>query len=135
LRRAAGRKLHPFTVRFIDMLVQKKRLTLLLRAATLFRERMDEERGIVRAKVPVLRGLVIEAPDRELVEHLARCAIVRSRPGSEAVFIDVSPEAAVEPNPWLDTAGIFADDPPPGMSSSRRLRRHALVTTHAFDDE
>lgn len=67
--------------------------------------------GVCRAKVPVLRGLIIEAPDRELVQHLARCAIIRSRPGSEPVFIDVSPEAAVEPNPWLDMAGIFADDP------------------------
>jgi hypothetical protein len=70
-----------------------------------------ERDGVFRAKVPVVRGLVIEAPDRDLVQHLAGCAVARSRPGSTPVFIDVSPEAAVEPNPWLDQAGIFADDP------------------------
>jgi hypothetical protein len=67
--------------------------------------------GVIRARVPVIRGLVISSPDRELVQHLASCAIARLRPKSRPVFIDVSPEAAVEPNPWLDTAGIFADDP------------------------
>jgi hypothetical protein len=66
--------------------------------------------GIVRAKIPVIRGLVISAPDRGLVEHLASCALAERRPGVKAVFIDVSPEAAVEPNPALDMAGIFADD-------------------------
>jgi hypothetical protein len=69
------------------------------------------EDGSIRAKVPVIRGLVIASPDRELVQHLATCAIARSRPKSKPVFIDVSPEAAVEPNPWLETAGMFADDP------------------------
>lgn len=67
--------------------------------------------GVSRAKVPVLRGLVIESPDRELAQHLASCAIARSRPESVAVFIDVSPEVAAEPNSLLDMAGIFADDP------------------------
>ncbi len=66
--------------------------------------------GVIRAKVPGIRGLVISSPDRELVQHLASCAIARWRPKSKPVFIDVSPEATVEPNPWLDTAGVFADD-------------------------
>jgi hypothetical protein len=70
-----------------------------------------ERAGAFRAKVPVLRGLVIESPARELVMHLASCAIARRRPGSKPVFVDVAPDAAVEPNPWLDSAGIFADDP------------------------
>jgi hypothetical protein len=67
--------------------------------------------GVIRAKVPVIRGLVISSPDRELVRYLASCALAERRAGAKPVFIDVSPEAAVEPNPWLDLAGIFADDP------------------------
>jgi hypothetical protein len=67
--------------------------------------------GVIRAKVPVIRGLVISSPDREMVQHLAVCALAKRRPGWKPVFIDVSPEAAVEPNPALDMAGIFADDP------------------------
>ena len=67
--------------------------------------------GVIRAKVPGIRGLVISSPDRELVLHLASCAVARSRPNGKPVFIDVSPEAAVEPNPWLDSAGMFADGP------------------------
>ena len=61
--------------------------------------------------MPGIWGLVISSPDRELVLHLASCAVARSRSNGKPVFIDVSPEAAVEPNPWLDSAGMFADDP------------------------
>jgi hypothetical protein len=66
---------------------------------------------VIRAKVPGIRRLVISSPDRELVQHFAGCAVARWRPKSRPVFIDVSSEAAVEPNPALDLVGIFADDP------------------------
>ena len=94
-----------------------------------------ERDGVVRAKVPVLRGLVIESPDRELVQHLAGCAIARARPGSVPVFIDVSPEAAIEPNPWLDTAGIFADDPTWDEFVAEMKAARARDNARTFDDE
>jgi hypothetical protein len=94
-----------------------------------------ERDGIYRAKVPAVRGLVIESPDRELVQHLAACAIARARPGSVPVFIDVSPEAAVEPNPWLDTAGIFADDPTWDEFVAEMKAARARDNARVFDDE
>lgn len=91
--------------------------------------------GVIRAKIPVVRGLVIESPDRALVEDLARCAILRSRPGSEVVFIDVSPEAAVEPNPLLDMAGIFADDPTWDEFVAEMKAARIRDNARTFDDE
>jgi hypothetical protein len=58
-----------------------------------------ERDGAIRAKVLVLPGLVIEAPDRALVEHLARSALALRRPGSEPAFIDVSPKASSRVKP------------------------------------
>ena len=97
--------------------------------------RYPERDGAFRAKVPVLRGLVIESPDRELVQYLARCAIARCRPGSEPVFIDVAPEAAVEPNPWLDMAGIFADDPTWDEFMAEMKAIRARENARTFADE
>jgi hypothetical protein len=94
-----------------------------------------ERDGIYRAKVPVVRGLVIESPDRDLVQHLAACAIARARPGSVPVFIDVSPEAAVEPNPLLDTIGIFADDPTWDDFIAELKAIRAQENARTFDDE
>ncbi len=91
--------------------------------------------GVCRAKAPVLRWLVIEAPDRDLVRHLARCAIMRPRPGSEPVFIDVSPEADVEPNPWLDKLGIFTDDPTWDDFIAEMKAARAEANARTSDDE
>src|SRR5262245_30388285 len=94
-----------------------------------------QREGTIRAKVPVIGGLVIEAIDLDLVQHLARCAIARCRPGSEAVFIDVSPEADVEPNPWLDMAGVFADDPTGDDFIAEMKAARARDNTRTFADE
>lgn len=91
--------------------------------------------GVIRAKVPGIRGLVISSPDRELVQHLASCAVARYRPKSKAVFIDVSPEAAVEPNPLLDTAGVFADDPTWDEFVSEMKANRERENARRFDDE
>ncbi|MGH2602420.1 MAG: hypothetical protein ACRDJ9_23920, partial [Dehalococcoidia bacterium] len=65
----------------------------------------------------------------------ASCAIARLRPKSRPVFIDVSPEAAVEPNPWLDTAGIFADDPTWDEFIAEMKAARARENARTFDDE
>ena len=94
-----------------------------------------ERDGIARARVPVLRGLVIESPDRELVRHLAGCAIARAHPGSVPIFIDVSPVAAVEPNPLLDAVGMFADDPTWDEFIAEIKANRARDNARTFDDE
>ena len=91
--------------------------------------------GSIRAKVPGIWGLVISSPDRELVLHLASCAVARSRSNGKPVFIDVSPEAAVEPNPWLDMAGIFADDPTWDEFMAELKAIRARENARTFDDE
>ena len=94
-----------------------------------------ERDGVFRARVPVLRGLLIESPDRELVKHLASCALAQRRPGSEPAFIDVAPEAAVDPNPWLDAAGMFADDPTWDEFITEMKAARARDNARTFDDE
>jgi hypothetical protein len=91
--------------------------------------------GVIRAKVPGIRGLVISSPDRELVQHLAGCAIARRWPESKPVFIDVSPEATVEPNPWLDMLGIFADDPSWDEFIAEMKAARDLENARTFNDE
>jgi hypothetical protein len=93
------------------------------------------QEGVIRAKVPGIRGLVISSPDRELVQHLAVCAITKRWPESKPVFVDVSPAAAVEPNPWLDMAGIFADDPTWDDFVAEMKAARALENARTFDDE
>jgi F-type H+-transporting ATPase subunit delta len=51
LKRAVGRKLHALTDKFIALLLEKKRLGLLPAAAAFFSKKVDEEKGVVRARI------------------------------------------------------------------------------------
>ncbi len=76
--------------------------------AVLLREQPD---GTYEAKVPTIPGLIISAQNRDYVVAAMRCAVAEARPGSEPVFIDVPRGGDAKPNPWLEMAGMFADDP------------------------
>lgn len=70
-----------------------------------------EADGTYRAKVPAIRGLVVTAATRDVALKAVAAAAAEARPGSEIAVIDVPPSLAGKPNPWLEMAGMFADDP------------------------
>ncbi len=76
-----------------------------MQLAVLIRSQPD---GSVHARVPAIPRLEVTAPTREQAVAAVRCAVAETHPSTELVLLDV-PEGP--PNPWLETAGMFADDP------------------------
>jgi len=70
----------------------------------------EQPNGMYRARVPAIRGLVVTAPNREQAESAIRCAITTGDPTATPVFIDDPLGPDGQPDPWLETAGMFADD-------------------------
>lgn len=70
-----------------------------------------EADGTYRARVPAIRGLVVMAPTRDMALKAVDAAVAEARPGSTLAVIDVPPSRDGKPNPWLEMAGMFADDP------------------------
>jgi hypothetical protein len=67
--------------------------------------------GSVEATVPAIPGLAVSGRDRERALDLARCAIAEALDKGEVAVIEVSAPVESTKNPWVATAGMFADDP------------------------
>ena len=70
----------------------------------------EQEDGQYQATVPLLPGVTRVGQTRAATLQAIREAIVTARAGIEVVYVDVE-ENAASSNPWLATAGLFADDP------------------------
>lgn len=68
----------------------------------------EQPSGGFRAWTPALRPFAATAPTREQAVAGLRCLIADVRPNAALALIDV---AGTQPNPLLDMAGVFADDP------------------------
>lgn len=79
-----------------------------MRYAILLQRRAD---GSFQASVPAMAGLTQVANTRDEVLTAIRQAIMAALETSEFVFVDVPQTLQTEQNPWLATAGLFADDP------------------------
>jgi predicted RNase H-like HicB family nuclease len=73
-------------------------------------QRYDD--GSYQASVPILPGLVRTATSREEALQLVRNALIEVLNTAELLYVNIPehPETA-ETNPWLETAGMFRDDP------------------------
>lgn len=76
-----------------------------MQLAVLIRAQPD---GSYHARVPEIPRLEASAPTRDQVVAAVRCAVAEASPATELVLIDV-PDGP--PNPWIEMAGRFADDP------------------------
>lgn len=70
-----------------------------------------QEDGTVTATVPAIPGLAVSGRDRDGVLDLARCAIAEAIDKGQLAVIDVPAPVEATKNPWIATAGMFADDP------------------------
>jgi len=75
--------------------------------AVVIQEQAD---GRYQATVPLLPGVTRVGQTRAATLQAIREAIVVVRAGAELVYVDVEDGAAAT-NPWLATAGLFADEP------------------------
>jgi predicted RNase H-like HicB family nuclease len=67
--------------------------------------------GQYQATVPLLPGLTRVGETRAATLEAIREAIVAAHADTELVYVDIADGSASPPNPWLATAGSFADDP------------------------
>jgi predicted RNase H-like HicB family nuclease len=77
-----------------------------MRYAILVQQRPD---GMFQASVPVIPGLTRSGTSREETLQAIEQALVATLTTSEIVYLDLP--SAPQMNPWLATAGLFADDP------------------------
>jgi len=76
--------------------------------AVLLEQRMD---GRYQASVPLVPGLVKVGTTRDGTLQQVRQSLMAALTTTELVYLDLPAPAPTPPNPWLATAGIFADDP------------------------
>ena len=67
--------------------------------------------GGYQASVPILPGLIRTATTRDEVLQLVRGALVEAMATTEVLYLDMPEEHGAATNPWLETAGMFHDDP------------------------
>ncbi|MFV9507500.1 MAG: type II toxin-antitoxin system HicB family antitoxin [Oscillochloridaceae bacterium umkhey_bin13] len=67
--------------------------------------------GSYQALVPMIPDMTRIAATRDEAIASIRSAIADAMQTTEVVYLDVPGFGAVPNNPWLETAGIFADDP------------------------
>lgn len=77
-----------------------------MRYAILLQQRPD---GTFQASVPVIPGLTRVGSNRDETLQSIQQAIAATLTTAEFVYLDL-PDTVAE-NPWLATAGMFADDP------------------------
>ncbi len=94
-----------------------------------------EADGTYRAKVPAIRGLAVTAATRAIALKAAAAAAAEAQPGSEIAVIDVPPSPDGKPNPWLEMAGMFADDPTWEEFIAEMQAARAREDAHPRDDE
>ena len=76
--------------------------------AILLQRRPD---GSYQASVPLLPGLTRTAATHDEVLQLVRSDLAEAMASTEVVYLDVPQQLGATPNPWLETAGMFRDDP------------------------
>jgi predicted RNase H-like HicB family nuclease len=79
-----------------------------MRYAILLQQRPD---GKYQASVPVIPGLTSVGETRDETLQAVRQAITATLTTAELVYLDVPEQRPATTNPWLATAGMFADDP------------------------
>jgi predicted RNase H-like HicB family nuclease len=79
-----------------------------MRYAVLLQRRPD---GKFQAVVPLLPDITRVGETRDEALEAVQLAIVDALETTELVYLDVPSAQLTTGNPWLDTAGIFADDP------------------------
>jgi predicted RNase H-like HicB family nuclease len=79
-----------------------------MRYAVLIQQRPD---GRYQASVPVIPGLTRVGETRDETLHAVQQAIEATLTTAELVYLDIPDRPSVAANPWLTTAGMFADDP------------------------
>jgi predicted RNase H-like HicB family nuclease len=67
--------------------------------------------GSYQASVPLLPGLIRTAATRDAILQLVRAALVEALATTEVLYLTLPEEAPAVAHPWLDTAGMFRDDP------------------------
>lgn len=76
--------------------------------AVVIRQRAD---GKYQATVPLLPELTRVGETRDETLQAIQQAIAATLTTTELVYLDVPGPPAILDNPWLATAGMFADDP------------------------
>jgi predicted RNase H-like HicB family nuclease len=73
---------------------------------------LKQRNGEYWAVVPLLPSCTAQGRTREEVLHNVRVAIEEALADMEITTVEVSiPSRPVTSNPWLETAGMFQDDP------------------------
>ena len=73
---------------------------------------LKQRNGEYWAVVPLLPSCTAQGRNREEVLHNVRVAIEEALADMEITTVEVSiPSRPVTSNPWLETAGMFQDDP------------------------
>jgi predicted RNase H-like HicB family nuclease len=73
---------------------------------------LKQRNGEYWAVVPLLPSCAAQGRTREEVLHNVRVAIEEALADMEITTVEVSiPSRPVTSNPWLETAGMFQDDP------------------------
>lgn len=76
--------------------------------AILLQRRPD---GSYQASGPLLPGLTRTAATRDEVLQPVRNDLIEAMARTEVVYLDVAQQPGGMPNRWLETAGMFRDDP------------------------
>lgn len=79
-----------------------------MRYAILLQQHPD---GQFQASVPAIPGLIRVGATRDDTLQSIQQAIVTALATAEVVYIDIPDTAAASVNPWVASAGMFADDP------------------------
>ena len=79
-----------------------------MRYTVLLQQRPD---GRYQASAPAIPGLMQIGKDRVDALKIIQQAIISTMTTTEVVYLDIPKPAPVAENPWLATAGMFADDP------------------------
>lgn len=72
---------------------------------------LPQQDGSVEPTVPAIPDLSMIGRDRERALDLVRCAIAERLDKGDLVVIEVPATIEATQNPWVATAGMFADDP------------------------
>ena len=79
-----------------------------MRYTVLLQERPD---GRYQASAPAIPGLMQIGKNRVDALKIIQQAIISTLTTTEVVYLDIPEPTPAPENPWLATAGMFADDP------------------------
>lgn len=91
--------------------------------------------GSFQAFVPAIPGIVASGATREEALTAVQCAIKHALAGAEVANVDVLLDGETVRNPWLETAGMFADDETWDQFIAEMRAARAREDAHLRDDE